>query len=405
VTTAGNDGPIVIVGGGHAAAQLCAGLRASGHRSSMHLVCEEPSVPYHRPPLSKAYLKSQQALQTIRSQAWYLDAGITLHLGDRAVSIDRSSRKVQLASGSTLDYANLVIATGMRARLPIHLPDGLDNVVSLRDAQDALRLRELLARVQDVTVLGGGFIGLEIAATARATGKAVTIIESAPRLLSRSVSPEVAEHVLATHRAQGIICRLGVSAGGFEIEGNRLVAMNVDGEREAVALLVLGIGATPEHTLATEAGLDCDNGIVVDEWMRTSDPSILAIGDCASFPIEEGARRLRLESVQNANDQARTALATLRGDAVPYRPVPWFWSEQGSMRLQMVGLMPKDGEAHRLKGATGESFSVLHYAQGRLVCVESINASADHMAARKLVETNVSPDPSLIGTKPLGDFL
>lgn len=391
-----SQGNIVIIGGGHAAAQLCVGLVAAGQGARVHLVCEEAELPYQRPPLSKAYLKNpQEVLQPHRADAWYADAGITLHRADPAVGIDRERRSVRLRSGTELIYAKLVLATGTRARRLPHLPDELHNVAILRTAADALRLRALLAAAQHLTVLGGGFIGLEIAATARAAGKAVTVLEAAPRLLMRSVSPELADHVLQTHRASGIDLRLGVAAGGFEIDGHRLAALSVDGQREPVELMVLGIGAVPEHALASAAGLACDNGIQVDTLMRTSDPDILAIGDCASFDEHSSGRHLRLESVQNANDQARTAVATLLGREEPYRALPWFWSEQGALRLQMAGLMPPDGARHRRAGSTPASFSILHYAQDRLVCVESVNAPADHMAARKLMESGKSPPPEL----------
>lgn len=393
-------GNIVIVGGGHAAAQLCGALATAGQGARVHLVCEEPELPYQRPPLSKAYLKNQaEVLQPFRAETWFAEAGITLHRADPAVAIDRARRLVRLRSGTELAYTQLVLATGTRARRLPHLPDTLDNVAVLRTAADAQRLRTLIDAAPRLTVLGGGFIGLEIAATARALGKEVTVLESAPRLLMRSVSPELAEHVLQTHRASGMVIRLGVAVGGFEVEGRRLVALQVEGQREAVELMVLGIGAAPEHALATESGLACDNGIVVDECMRTSDPAILAIGDCTSFPERGGAaptgRRLRLESVQNASDQARTAAATLLGREEPYRALPWFWSEQASLRLQMAGLMPQGGTRHRRPGATPASFSILHYVGDRLVCVESVNAPVDHMAARKLLETGKSPTPAV----------
>jgi 3-phenylpropionate/trans-cinnamate dioxygenase ferredoxin reductase subunit len=334
-------------------------------------------------------------VQLHRAEPWYAEAGITLHRGDAVVSIDRAAQTVRLRSGAVLPYAQLVLATGAVARTLPALPATLANVAALRSAADALRLRGLLDAAQHVTVLGGGFIGLEIAATARALGKQVTVLESAPRLLSRSVSPELAEHVLATHRASGIDLRLGVKVGNFAVDGGRLASLSVDGQPHAVELLVMGIGAAPQTQLAQEAGLACDNGIVVDEALRTSDPAILALGDCASFPEHGSGRRLRLESVQNANDQARTALATLTGRPEPYRALPWFWSEQGSLRLQMAGLMPANGVRHRRAGATPASFSILHYAGERLACVESVNAPLDHMAARKLLETGKSPAPAV----------
>lgn len=384
--------PIVIVGGGHAAAQLCASLVEAQQGERIHVICEEPELPYQRPPLSKSFLKNPaEDLQLHRSEAWFADHGITLHRADPAVAIDRAARSVTLRSGAVLRYGKLVLATGARARALPSLVHALGNVAWLRTAADAQRLRELIDAVAHVTVLGGGFIGLEIAASARALGKNVSVIESAPRLLSRSVSPELAEHVLATHRAAGINVRVGVAAGHFEIDGDRVAALSVDGVREPVELLVIGIGASPDEALAKASGLDCENGIVVDACMRTSDPRVLAIGDCSSFPRD--GRRIRLESVQNANDQARTAAATLLGREVPYRAVPWFWSDQGSLRLQMTGLATHSSTCHRRPGASEASFSILHYNEGRLECVESVNAPLDHMMSRKLLESGISPDP------------
>jgi 3-phenylpropionate/trans-cinnamate dioxygenase ferredoxin reductase subunit len=384
-----NDtGAIVIVGGGHAGAQLCNALAAAGLGARVHLVCDEAELPYQRPPLSKAFLKDpQQQVQLHRAEPWFAEAGITLHRSDAAVAIDRAAKTLRLRSGALLPYAQLVLATGSAARTLPALPVTLANVAVLRSADHALRLRGLLDAAQRVIVLGGGFIGLEIAATAKALGKQVTVLEAMPRLLARSVSPELAEHVLATHRASGIDLRLSVSVGDFVVEGDRLASLTVDGRREVVELLVMGIGAQA-------AGLACDNGIVVDECLRSSDPAILAIGDCANFPEHGGARRLRLESVQNANDQARTALATLTSQTEPYGALPWFWSEQGALRLQMAGLMPADGVRHRRPGATPASFSILHYTGERLVCVESVNAPLDHMAARTLLAAGKSPAPA-----------
>jgi 3-phenylpropionate/trans-cinnamate dioxygenase ferredoxin reductase subunit len=386
--------PIVIIGGGHAAAQLCAGLADAGLGGSVQLVCDEAVLPYQRPPLSKAFLKqAAEPLQSHRAEAWFAQAGIEVVLADAAVAIDRVARQVRLASGRMLPYGRLVLATGARARTLPHLPEGLSNVFALRSAADAHALRGALAAAQSLTVLGGGFIGLEVAASARALGKAVTVLEAAPRLLMRSVSPELAEHVLATHRAAGIDVRVGVAVGGFEIDCGRLDALSADGKRDAVELLLLGIGAVAEHRLASAAGLVCENGIVVDAHLRTSDPAVLAIGDCASFPEHRSGRHIRLESVQNANDQARTALATLLGRDEPYRALPWFWSEQGSMRLQMAGLAPVQGTRHRRPGASAASFSILHYEGERLACVESVNAPMDHLMARKLLEAGKSPTP------------
>jgi 3-phenylpropionate/trans-cinnamate dioxygenase ferredoxin reductase component len=406
------SGSIVIVGGGHAGAQLCAGLAEAGLGPRVHLVCEEAQLPYQRPPLSKAYLKNpDELLQEHRTATWFAEQGINVHRADAVTSIDRAARTVTLRSGAALPYARLVLATGTRARQLHGIPPGLANVAVVRSAADAERMRGLLADARHVTVLGGGFIGLEVAATSRVLGKTVTVLEAAPRLLSRSVSPELAEHVLRTHRASGIDLRVGVSTGHFEVEGERLVALTVDTVREPVEILVLGVGAVPETSLAEAAGLTCGNGILVDACMRTSDPAILAIGDCTSFPTHRQAQhaggRLRLESVQNANDQARTATATLQGREEPFHALPWFWSEQGSMRLQMAGLMPTDGTRFRRPGASEQSFSILHYVGVALRCVESVNAPMDHMMARKLLEAGRSPDPAQAcdPAKPLKSFL
>jgi 3-phenylpropionate/trans-cinnamate dioxygenase ferredoxin reductase subunit len=358
-------------------------------------VCAEPELPYQRPPLSKAFLKNaDETLLLHRPEDWFAAAGVTLHRGDPAVAIDRAQRGLRLRSGRCLGYGRLVIATGARSRMLPQLPEALSNVALLRSAADAQRLRGLLGAATSVTIVGGGFIGLEIAATARARGLAVEVLESAPRLLLRSVSPELSEHVLRTHLASGVAVRLGVAVGGFVIDSGRLISLEVNGQAQPVELLVLGIGAAPEQGLAHEAGLDCENGIVVDAFMQTSDAAILAVGDCTSFPEPTSGRRLRLESVQNANDQARTAVLGLTGAPQPHRALPWLWSEQGALRLQMAGLIPAESECHMRRGPSAASFSLLHYAGGRLVCVESANAPLDHLAARKLLETGVNPDPA-----------
>ena len=395
--------PILIIGGGHAAAQLCASLVEAGLGAAVHLVCGEATLPYQRPPLSKAYLKNPaEALQPHRGDAWYTQAGITVHRSDPAVAIDRAAKTVRLQSGTTLSYGHLVLATGARARRPAGWPASLVNVAVLRDATDAEQCRALLAGAASLTVLGGGFIGLEVAGTARALGLPVQVIEVAPRLLGRSVSVELADHVLATHRAAGVDVVLNATLGEIEHDGTRLLALTVNGQRQPVDRLLLGIGAEPEVGLAQAAGLVVDNGIVVDAALRSSDPSILAIGDVARFPVSPRwappGTTLRLESVQNANDQARAAALTIQGQSPVYAALPWFWSEQGAMRLQMAGLMPAPDmpgtTRHRRPGANEGSFSILHYVGERLVCVESVNAPMDHVMSRKLLEADRHPAPA-----------
>lgn len=388
-------GPIVIVGGGHAAASLCSALAEAGQGQRVTVVCAEPLLPYQRPPLSKNFLKNPaDAVMPHRAATWYQDAGITVVLGDAAVGIDRGARHVDLASGARLPYDQLVLATGTVARRLPQLPATLGNVHVLRTATDATTLRAELQPGRRLTVLGGGFIGLEVAATAQALGLAVQVLESAPRLLGRSVSPELSAHVADQHRAAGIDLRLGVTAGDFEHDGHRLAALSVDGVRQPVDLLLLGIGALADTSLAEAAGLAVDNGVVVDEQLRTSDPAIFAVGDCARFPAGGGA--LRLESVQNATDQARCVAAVLAGGpAQPFAALPWFWSDQGAMRLQMAGLLPPGTTLHRRPGPQAQAFSLLHYQGERLVCAESVNAPMDHLMLRKLLDAGKHPEPAV----------
>lgn len=383
---------VVIVGGGHAAAQLCASLIEGGFPGSVTLVCEEATLPYHRPPLSKTYIKDPDApIQLLRPEATYADAGVQVLLADPAVAIDRDARRLTLASGKQLDYDALVLATGTRARRLPDVPEDLPNLIYLRNAGDAARLRAAIAEAPSVTVVGGGFIGLEIAATAGALGRPVTVFESGPRLLARSVSPEASEHVARVLHESGVTLRLSSDLQHVRAENGRVRGIVVNGEEHPVDLLVAGIGAVPETTLAQAAGLECVNGIVVDALMQTSAPGIYAIGDCTSFPYARWGKTLRLESVQNANDQARTLAGVLLGTQTPYHALPWFWSDQGALRLQIAGLAPPDTERVLRPGAKPGSFSILHFTDGHLVCVESINAPMDHLAARKLLELGLNP--------------
>lgn len=385
---------IIILGGGHAAAQLCAVLADAGQGERTHLICEEAAHPYQRPPLSKSFLKNRdESLQLHRDPAWYTSHKVRVHLGDAAVGIDAPQRKVRLASGEELTYSKLVLATGTRARTLPWLERPLDNVLSLRHVADAQAMRERLQREGGgrLTVLGGGFIGLEVASSAKHLGWDVRVIEVAPRLLQRSTSPELSAYVLEHHRQMGTRVDLGAIVGEPEIRSERLVCLHVDGEPLSIDEMLLGIGAMPEVGLAQTAGLQIDNGICVDAAMVTSDPDILAIGDCTSFDYQ--GRRIRLESVQNANDQAKIAAETLLGRAASYRPTPHFWSDQGGAKLQMVGLWHPQLSAVRRPGATPASFSFFHYEGSHLIAVESVNAPVDQMWSRKLLERGISPTP------------
>lgn len=386
--------PVVIVGGGHAAAQLCASLHELGHAQGVQLVCAEAMLPYQRPPLSKGHLKNpQEFAQLIRPAEWYARAGIHCHLQRQATHLNPARQTLTLDNGDVLGYEQLVVATGTRAReLPL-LSRTRSNVHVLRTAADADALRAQLHASQRVVVLGGGFIGLEVAATAQALGKSVTLLEMAPRLMGRSVSQALSEQVRASHAASGMDIRLATALQGVQVQAQRVVAVNLADAVLPCDLVLVAIGAEPETALAQAAGLVCDNGIWVDAAMRTSDPHIFAMGDCASFALEAG-RRLRLESIQNAQDQAKVVAQGLLGHEAHYRPIPWFWSEQGALRLQMVGLWTPEASSVCRQGTQPASVSWFHHVGDRLVCVESVNAPMDHMMARKLLALGVSPTPA-----------
>jgi 3-phenylpropionate/trans-cinnamate dioxygenase ferredoxin reductase subunit len=386
-----SDESIVIVGAGHAGVQLCASLIEAGQGHRVHLLSAEQELPYHRPPLSKSFLKqAKEPTQLLREAAWFERAGVQLSLGQMVVAIDRQAKTVTLRHGGSVSYGQLVLATGTRARIPPAWSLEATNVHVLRTARDARVLRQALQACSAVTILGGGFIGLEVAATCASLGKQVRVLEAGSRLMGRAVSPALSDHVVRAHRAAGIDIELQASARP-QFHGDRLVRLTTDFGQHDVDLLLVAVGAQPESDLAQAAGLRCDDGIVVDAQLRTSDPHILAIGDGARFPW--GQAHLRLESIQNAQDQARLAASTLLGGpAALYRPMPWFWSEQGALRLQMVGLLESGPvETYRREGAQPGALSLFHYQQGILRCAESVNAPADYLVARKWLEAGLSP--------------
>lgn len=388
---------IVIVGGGHAAAQLCSSLTEEGWSGQVTLVSEEEVLPYHRPPLSKTFIKSSESdPQLLRPEQFYTDSNVRLLLGSRADRIDRDRRQLVLQAGDVLNYDKLVLATGMKVRRLPRIPSDIANVHYLRTLRDAEALRHALSSARNVKIVGAGFIGLEIAATARQMGKDVSVFEVGPRVLGRAVSRELSSYIEQSLKDSGVSLTLNALLEDFQWNGNQLVAMRANGKEHTVDLLIVGIGAEPEATLAETAGLDCDDGILVNAFMETSDPNIYAIGDCVRFPSARQNTNIRLESVQNANDQARTLSAVLCRQPVPYSAIPWFWSEQGSLRIQIAGLTVPGATIKKRSGTKPESFSFMHFVRQRLVCVESVNAPADHIAARKLLEKDVHPSTEVL---------
>jgi 3-phenylpropionate/trans-cinnamate dioxygenase ferredoxin reductase subunit len=391
--------PVLIVGAGHAGFQLATSLRQSDFGESIRLLNDEAHLPYQRPPLSKAYLKGGGGADSLmfRPDKFYRDQNIELIAG-RAVAIDRDKHRVMLASGASLDYGHLVLATGARNRL-LDIPNaGLEAVRYLRSLDESEVLRQRLSPGQRVVVIGAGFIGLEFAATARAKGLEVDVLELGTRVMARAVTAEISEFFQARHAATGIRIHLGVQATSIESDGAIVTGVSLsDGRHIPADLVVVGVGVLPNVELAAEAGLPVAAGIIVNEQLLTADPDISAIGDCALFASPRFGAPLRLESVQNATDHARCVAARLTGDAKAYDGLPWFWSDQGPDKLQIAGLTTGyDHVAVRGNPAEG-SLSVFCYKSGHLVGIESVNRAGDHVFGRRVLVSNrvVTPEQAM----------
>lgn len=387
---------IVIVGAGHAGVQAAASLREEGYDGPIALISDDPNAPYQRPPLSKAYLKGEATADSLilRGPAFYLEKNIELLLGERVVAIDRAAQKVTLASGRAFDYAHLILATGADPRPVPFSGAELGNVLLLRDMNDAEQLKKKLQAARHAVVVGAGFIGLEFAATAAAKGFDVQVVDVAPRVMGRAVSKIVSDFYAEAHRAFGVQLHLGVGVAAIEgTEGRATAVRLVDGRTLPADLVVVGIGILASEKLAASAGLAVDDGIVVDAAMTSSDPHVSAIGDCAAHPNVFAGRHIRLESVQNAADQARVVAKKLAGKPANYDALPWFWSDQGDLKLQIAGLI-EGCDSFVVRGDPAKrSFSVFGFAAGRLRVVESVNRAADHMIARRLIASGTPLTP------------
>jgi 3-phenylpropionate/trans-cinnamate dioxygenase ferredoxin reductase subunit len=388
---------VVIVGAGQAGFQVAASLRADGHAGPIRLIGAEAHPPYQRPPLSKGLLLGKMARERLlfRQPNFYDAQAVELQLGTTVTAIDRGGHAIMTASGERIPYDILVLATGTRIR-PLPLPGtALDGVMYLRTLDHAGELAERIERARAVVVIGGGFIGLEVAAATRMLGKPATVLEAADRLMGRVVAPVISAFYADLHRARGVALALNARIVALEgAEGKvRQVAM-ADGTVHEADLVVIGIGVLPNVELAGDAGLACENGIVVDEHGRTADPQIFAAGECTSHPNRFAGGRARLESVQNAVDQAKAVAAAIRGRPAPYDEVPWFWSDQYDVKLQMVGISTgHDSQAIRGDPATGR-FSVFYFREGALRAIDSVNRPGDHMTGRKLLAAGAAVSPA-----------
>lgn len=387
--------PIVIIGAGTAGLQIAEQLRSGGHDGPLTLIGEEAHDPYHRPPLSKGFLRGEmtEAQLAIRGPDVFALNRIEHIPRMRVEAIDRAERRVRLADGRALPYAGLALCTGARPRTLAIPGADLDGVLSLRSIDDVRAIGARLPQAQHVVVIGGGFIGLEFAATARKLGKEVTVIEAADRLMARAVSPVISDIFLKLHRDHGVTVRLNGAVSAILGRDGRVSGVACPaGDSLAAEMVVLGVGVVPNDGLARAAGLECANGIVVDACSRTSDPAIVAAGDCTTHRLPNGAHQ-RLESVQNALEQAKSAAAWLNGQVRPFTAPPWFWSDQYDVKLQMAGLSAGH-DSHVIRGAP-ESYSgsVLYFVGERLVAVDSLNRGQDHAAGRRLLEKGRSPTP------------
>ena len=391
---------IVVVGGGQAGGQAVDSLRREGFDGEIFLVTAENHPPYQRPPLSKDYLAGRTGLDRVllRPETFYAESAVELLTGTRVAAIEPGAQRVVLDGGRTLDYHRLLLATGSRVRrLDGMAGSDLDGVLYLRTVEDSDRIRSAMEDAERVVVVGGGYIGLEVASVAVEAGRAVTVVETLPRLLSRVATHELAAFYADLHRSRGVDLRLGKAVAGFRGEEGTIRAVALaDGSEIAADLVVVGIGIEPVTDLARAAGLDCDNGIAVDSGCRTSAPGIFAAGDCTSHPNAFFGRRVRLESVPNAMEQGRVAAATMLGEDRSYESEPWFWSDQHGVRLQMAGLSEGADRTITRGEFGGESFIAFHLRDGVLIGVDAVNSVREFIFCRRLVGARGRPDPEAL---------
>ncbi|MGN6572012.1 MAG: NAD(P)/FAD-dependent oxidoreductase [Pseudolabrys sp.] len=383
----------LIIGAGQGGYQVAASLREAGYTDPVTIVGDEPAYPYQRPPLSKAYLLGDTTAERLllRPPSYYEKHAIGVVTGDRAAAIDRAARGVTFASGKALPYDHLVLATGAQNRkLPVPGAEA-DGVLYLRTLAEADAIKDRFHAAQRIVVAGAGFIGLELAAVASKFGKAVTVVEALSRCMSRAVSPVVSHFFAEAHQAWGTTLMLEARIAAVDTADGRASGVTTaDGRSVPADLVLVGIGIVPEAALAQAAGLALDNGIAVDAHLVTSDPNISAIGDCASFPDAATGKRIRLESVQNAVDQGRCVAARIVGKPSVYAALPWFWSDQRDLKLQMVGLTSGCERTVVRGDLAARAFSVFCFNGDQLIGIESVNRAADHMFGRRLLAAGQS---------------
>ena len=382
---------VVIIGASHAASEAVASLRRLKWQDKITLIGEEEVLPYQRPPLSKGYLKGDIGIAelALRKDDFYQKFNVDLLLGQRATLINREEKSLHLEGGQTVAYDYLILATGTRARqLPIAGAD-LPQIHYLRTLADVNAIKNTLKPNARLLIVGAGYIGLEVAASAVVQGVEVTVIEAMDRVLARVTGPEISTFYESVHREKGVDIRLNASLVKFEKQGNHAVAELANGEKLPFDCAIVGIGVIPNTELAEQAGLACDNGILVDQYTQTEDKAIFAVGDCSNHPNLLYDRHVRLESVPNAVAQAKTAASVICGCAEPYNQLPWFWSDQYDIKLQTAGLL-QGYDKTLVEGDVGaQTFTVSYFKSGRKIALDAINSPAAFMQARKSLAQKV----------------
>jgi 3-phenylpropionate/trans-cinnamate dioxygenase ferredoxin reductase component len=391
----------VIIGAGHAAGQVAQSLRSSacGFTGRLIMVGEEPYLPYQRPPLSKQFLAGEIGLDRVyfKPPAFYEKFNVETMLNCKAVSLDRAAKQVRLSDGQAIGYDKLVIATGSRARTIAAPGVDLPGIFYLRTVDDVEAIRASLKPGRKLVIVGGGYIGLEVAAVMVKSGLDVTVVEMAPTVLARVVDPLVAEYFASVHRKAGVKIENGVAVQGFAGKGRVERVLCADGREFPADIVIIGVGIVPNVELAQAAGLACDNGIVVDEFARTSDPAIFAAGDCANHPNRLLGRRLRLESVHNALEQGKTAALAMCGKLVEYAQVPWFWSDQYDLKLQIAGLSGGQNKVIIRGSMEKDAFAAFYLKGSVIIAVDAVNSPQEFMASKQLIANKTPVDLEKLG--------
>ncbi len=378
---------VVIIGAGHGAGQAAASLRQEGHEGPIIIFGDEAHIPYQRPPLSKQYLSGEQPIERVylRPQKFYDDKDVDVRTGVRVTAIDPEGRTVTTDGGETVAWDHLIIATGSRARILNIEGSDLGGIHYLRTIGDVDAIREEMGEGKKLVIVGGGYIGLEVASVAVESGMEVHVIEMEDRILQRVTTPEMSAYYHNLHTSRGVNIHTNTGVSGFEGADGRVTAVKAGEQRFAADVVIVGIGIIPNIELAQDAGLTCDNGIVVDDHCRTSNPDIYAIGDCSNHPNPLLGRRLRLESVPNAMEQARVACANICGGDKVYASIPWFWSDQYELKLQMVGFSA-DGDQQVLRGdQAANQFAVFYLKDGNVVAADAVNSPKEFMMCKQMI--------------------